>query len=76
MKGSTVFGSKTSEKNTRFSAKRRKEITRAVSAALLRSKVKMCKMRPVLPFPVKLKPSYESCLTKQAAENGGITQFL
>ena len=76
MKGSTVFRSKTSEKNTRFPDKRRKKKTRAVSAALLRSRVKMCKMRPVFPFTVTLKPSYEYCLTKQAAENGGITQFL
>ena len=76
MKGSTLFRSKTSEKNTRFPAKRREKKTRAVSAALLRSRVKMCKMRPVFPFTVTLKPSYEYCLTKQAAENGGITQFL
>ena len=79
MKGSTVFRSKTSEKkkkNTRFPAKRRKKKTRAVSAVLLRSRVKMCEMRSVFPFPVTLKPSYEYCLTKQAAENGGITQFL
>ena len=79
MKGSTVFRSKTSEKkNTRFPAKRRKKKkkTRAVSAVLLRSRVKMCKMRSVFPFPVTLTPSYESYLTKQAAENGGITQFL
>ena len=77
MKGSTVFRSKTSEKkkkNTRFPAKRRKKKkTRAVSAVLLRSRVKMCKMRSVFPFPVTLTPSYESYLTKQAAENGGIT---
>ena len=74
MKGSTVFRS---EKNTRFPAKRRKKKkTRAISATLLRSRVKMCKMRPVFPFTVTLKPNYEYCLTKQAAENGGITQFL
>ena len=75
MKGSTVFRS---EKNTRFPAKRqkKKKKTRAISATLLRSRVKMCKMRPVFPFTVTLKPSYEYCLTKQAAENGGITQFL
>ena len=67
MKGSTVFRS---EKNTRFPAKRRKKKTkkkRAISATLLRSGVKMCKMRPVFPFTVTLKPSYEYCLTKQAA---------
>ena len=53
-----------------------KKKTRAISATLLRSRVKMCKMRPVFPFTVTLKPSYEYCLTKQTAENGGITQFL
>ena len=74
MKGSTVFRS---EKNTRFPAKRqKKKKKRAISATLLRSRVKMCKMRPVFLFTVTLKPSYEYCLTKQAAENGGITQFL
>ena len=79
MKGSTVFRSKTSEKKTKtrdFLPNVEKKKTRAVSAVLLRSRVKMCKMRPVFPFTVTLKPSYESYLTKQAAENGGITQFL
>lgn len=80
MKGSTVFRSKTSEKKkkTRDSLPNveKKKKTRVVSAVLLRSRVKMCKMRSVFPFPVTLTPSYESYLTKQAAENGGITQFL
>lgn len=79
MKGSTVFRSKASEKKkTRDSLPNveKKKKTRAVSAVLLRSRVKMCKMRSVFPFPVTLTPSYESYLTKQAAENGGITQFL
>ena len=80
MKGSTVFRSKTSGKKkqkTRDSLPNvEKKKTRAVSAVLLRSRVKMCKMRSVFPFPVTLTPSYESYLTKQAAENGGITQFL
>ena len=77
MKGSTVFRSKTSEKKKHaIPCQTSKKKTRAVSAVLLRSRVKMCKMRPVFPFPVTLTPSYESYLTKQAAENGGITQFL
>ena len=79
MKGSTVFRSKTSEKKKKHAIPcqtSKKKKTRAVSAVLLRSRVKMCKMRSVFPFPVTLTPSYESYLTKQAAENGGITQFL
>ena len=65
MRGSTAFLSKASGVKKRDSLSN-VEKTWAVSAALLRSRVNIVKLRSVSVFTFTLRPSYEHCLTRQA----------